>query len=278
MAGSNVDGPDAHHLYVSLMPIRRLDCWFLHGSENPTCTAVVDKYFAGYCSLQVMTRGELALSYNSRVHRMAGAWCWACWPGPRIRFHRAPGCASWHHRYVAVRGPLVDQWRAEGLLPIEPQPVPEDPAFIPTMDACVAAFRDGRPLQRLQAANRLESLLLRLAEDRREQVAESWVERAKRMLAEPASGFDAGIATVATACGKPLSTFRRRFQAMVGVSPRDYALTARLERAQELLLTTDLPVGAIADRLGYADIFYFSRQFRSRIGISPTVFRESRYG
>ena len=47
-----------------------------------------------------------------------------------------------------------------------------------------------------------------------------------------------------------------------------------LARASELLVTTDMPVSEIAQSVGYADPFYFSRQFRSVRGCSPTRFRE----
>ena len=47
-----------------------------------------------------------------------------------------------------------------------------------------------------------------------------------------------------------------------------------MERAKELLLTTDLPVEEIAVRTGYGDRGQFFRQFKSVVGTTPKVFRD----
>ncbi|GAA4923824.1 hypothetical protein GCM10023237_51390 [Streptomyces coeruleoprunus] len=58
-----------------------------------------------------------------------------------------------------------------------------------------------------------------------------------------------------------------------GCSPKDYLLSVRLGRAKELLATTDLPVSAVARRVGYDDPAYFSRLFTRRVGTPPVRFR-----
>jgi AraC-like DNA-binding protein len=47
----------------------------------------------------------------------------------------------------------------------------------------------------------------------------------------------------------------------------------RLERAKELLASTDLSIGAIAGSAGCSDIFYFSAAFKNGEGIPPTLWR-----
>jgi AraC-like DNA-binding protein len=51
-----------------------------------------------------------------------------------------------------------------------------------------------------------------------------------------------------------------------------------MSRARELLDTTDQAVAEIARALGYADPFYFSRQFRSVHGVSPSGYRVQHKG
>ena len=50
-------------------------------------------------------------------------------------------------------------------------------------------------------------------------------------------------------------------------------LTVRLGRAKELLAATELPVAAVARRVGYDDPAYFSRLFTRRVGMAPVRFR-----
>jgi AraC-like DNA-binding protein len=63
--------------------------------------------------------------------------------------------------------------------------------------------------------------------------------------------------------------FARRFKHYVGVSPHHYFTGCRLNRARELVQTTDRPVAAIARELGFADYAYFCRVFRRVVGTSP---------
>jgi len=64
------------------------------------------------------------------------------------------------------------------------------------------------------------------------------------------------------------------FQKYAGMGPADYLIGYRLNRAKELLVTTELPVGEIARSVGYEDALYFSRIFKKRLGISPSKVRQ----
>ena len=54
---------------------------------------------------------------------------------------------------------------------------------------------------------------------------------------------------------------------------RKYAKDKRLSRAVGQLITTDLPIKAIADDLGYRKPFDLARAFRKRYGFTPSRFR-----
>src|SRR5687767_1330433 len=97
---------------------------FLHSAYRPRNTYRTDKAFEGYCSLQLMTAGSVALSYGTREYLLEGPWFWSGYPGPHIRFHVAPGHASWEHRHVAFAGPRMKEWLADHMLPLEPQRPP----------------------------------------------------------------------------------------------------------------------------------------------------------
>ena len=47
-----------------------------------------------------------------------------------------------------------------------------------------------------------------------------------------------------------------------------------MERARLLLAESSLSVGMIAEALGFRDVFFFSRQFRQRTGLTPTAYRK----
>ncbi|CFJ48402.1 helix-turn-helix domain-containing protein [Mycobacterium tuberculosis] len=52
-----------------------------------------------------------------------------------------------------------------------------------------------------------------------------------------------------------------------------YLQSLRMEKAQELLRTTDLKTFEIAERVGFTDSNYFSFCFRKHVGISAKAYR-----
>jgi len=82
-----------------------------------------------------------------------------------------------------------------------------------------------------------------------------------------------GLEDIAGACSMSRRSLSRAFRSVMGCTPVQYAVRLRIQRALELLQTTDESITGIAYSLGYADANYFSRQFRSATGVSP---REAR--
>ncbi|HKL32124.1 MAG TPA: helix-turn-helix domain-containing protein [Tangfeifania sp.] len=70
------------------------------------------------------------------------------------------------------------------------------------------------------------------------------------------------------------SYFRRMFKNFTGISPRQYFLQLKILRARELLLTTDKSIKEISYQLGFDSIYYFSRFFKQKTGMSPSELRK----
>jgi AraC-like DNA-binding protein len=65
----------------------------------------------------------------------------------------------------------------------------------------------------------------------------------------------------------------RLFRKTYGVSPTEYLLRRRVERARHLLTRSARPIAEIAQELGFHDASHFARHFRHFAGVSPTQFR-----
>ena len=70
------------------------------------------------------------------------------------------------------------------------------------------------------------------------------------------------------------SYFSRRFAQKIGVSPKRYIIKKRIERAKELLCSTDADVFEIANSVGYEDQFYFYKIFKKYTNLSPSEYRK----
>lgn len=71
--------------------------------------------------------------------------------------------------------------------------------------------------------------------------------------------------------GHLFRAFKRSFR----ISPLAYQQDLRFEAAQRLLRFTSLRCYEIAMRVGYENVYYFHRQFRKRMGITPRQYRQS---
>lgn len=67
------------------------------------------------------------------------------------------------------------------------------------------------------------------------------------------------------------------FKRQYGVSPQEYLIALRIEKARQLLEAGDdkLTVKAVAASVGFENPLYFSRSFHQRVGQSPTQFRKA---
>ena len=63
------------------------------------------------------------------------------------------------------------------------------------------------------------------------------------------------------------------FKQVFGVSPIQYHQDSRIEHAKYLLTTTQLPIGTIAEIVGFQNIYSFSKAFKKKEHVSPSVYR-----
>lgn len=67
--------------------------------------------------------------------------------------------------------------------------------------------------------------------------------------------------------------FRRLFKQVVGQTPHQVLIAARIEQVKYLLRNSELSISDIAEKLGYANVHYLSLQFKRLVGVSPSDYR-----
>lgn len=68
--------------------------------------------------------------------------------------------------------------------------------------------------------------------------------------------------------------FLKSFRRATGITPYQYILGMKVERARALLRGGDLPLARLALSLGFADQSHFSRVFKRHVGVSPGLYRD----
>lgn len=81
--------------------------------------------------------------------------------------------------------------------------------------------------------------------------------------------------TVANQLGLSTSHFRFLFRQATGQPFHKYLIALRLEKAKQMLQEQSLPVGAVAEAVGFTGLSHFSRAFAHRFQVSPTNVRKN---
>ena len=83
------------------------------------------------------------------------------------------------------------------------------------------------------------------------------------------------VAALASMACMSKDHYIRTFKKETGETPNAYITKRRMEAAELLLITTDAPVKAVADKLGYDDYSYFNKTFKRYSGVTPQQYRDS---
>ena len=82
------------------------------------------------------------------------------------------------------------------------------------------------------------------------------------------------IDVIAAQFGIGRTNFYRKVRELMDISPNDYLRKCRMERAAELLLSTDMNIAEVCTQVGIPDAQYFSRVFKAHFGMPPSAYRE----
>ncbi len=74
-----------------------------------------------------------------------------------------------------------------------------------------------------------------------------------------------------------LSTFKRDFKKIYKIPPATFIRNKKLEKAMELLSSTNLRTSDIAYDCGFIDVSHFSKTFKQKYGLSPTLYKMTHF-
>jgi AraC-like DNA-binding protein len=184
---------------------------------------------------------------------------------------------KWRHSWVHCEGPAV-----EGLLRDRGLPM-RQPRELVDPSRCDKYLFD--LYEELNGRDEPDRTIVR-------NIVDNWLRDVARQLAAPAERASippefAGLKTfleshyphrltlaeLADRVGLSVPHFCARFKQLFGVPPIAYLLHLRLHMAASLLRDTTLSVTEVSRRIGYRDVYYFSRHFKRQFGISPKHLR-----
>jgi len=69
--------------------------------------------------------------------------------------------------------------------------------------------------------------------------------------------------------------FRKLFTKHFGISPKQFIIDLRIQRAKQMLAEGALSVSVISEKCGFSNLYHFCRLFKQRVGITPSEYRKA---
>ena len=234
--------------------------------------------FDGYYGIQYNHAGELVLQIDDRPPQRISVPCFfVSGPGAYFRYG-APPRDTRHHFFLCFQGRRVQRWLAGGLLPplgtVQLVKRPEE--FLSALRNIKSLITQIGARGHDRAVLETEMLLLNHQANNAPRHGSLLYRQRLQQLADdirenPEKTWD--FEHEATKMGCSYSHFRLTFRELFGCPPNRYQLECRLNRAAELLLSSDRQIRDIAQMCGFANEFYFSRIFTKHRLIPPSEFR-----
>jgi AraC family transcriptional regulator, arabinose operon regulatory protein len=184
-----------------------------------------------------------------------------------VHFHARPHWQAWLAWPAAAEA-------EPGLMRLRPNPESHT-VIIRRMFDVYALAGGALPQRDLFAMNALEEVLLRChvvnpIGDRRP--IDPRVQAAMEFYCQNLSR-SVQIEDAAKMTGLSPSRFAHLFREQAGVTPQRFLEQHRLNRALQLLETTQLSIKEIAHQVGFSDPFYFTHRFKHHFGMAPRHYR-----
>ncbi len=186
---------------------------------------------------------------------------------------------GWDEYWVEFDGELIKHYRNENFLN------PQNPVLSIGIEAEVAAnylkiislIENEKPGFQYTASGVLIQILgqifaLKKYNSFDGKIIEDHIRKAKLVIMENIQ-FPISQEEIAKNIGMGYSLYRKKFKEYTGVSPAQYQIQLRINRAKDLLITTQKPIKEIAHNIGIESYDYFSRIFKQKTGYTPSEFR-----
>lgn len=214
--------------------------------------------------------GKYRIKPGSLLFTRPGVW-------HRYRPNRNSG---WVENYIGFNGSIADNI-LNNVFFSQLKPV----TFIGNMEEIIDSYyrvyelvQDEKPgFQQISASLIMKLLGIIISVEKQRDFAESHIEKIIKkacMMIRENIEKDIDFIHFAEINNIGYSHFRKMFKKYTGIPPIQYQLGLKILRGREILLSSNKSVKEICYELGFQSVYYFSRVFKKKVGVSPTEIRK----
>lgn len=230
--------------------------------------------------IHVVTKGKGKYMVNGRVYELSKGNVFAIYPGVET-VYSADENDPWSYMWIGFNGREAENVVREiGFFREDPVVTIND---IDRLRYAMEVILEARQLTYTAAMRRsaafLDILAYLMEQSRMEGLhkddpEDRYINKAVELIAISYSGR-VRISEIADEVGINRSYLSTIFKRRMHMSPQEFLISLRLEKAAQLLRETEEQVGSIAAAVGYTDALAFSKAFKQKYKVTPREFRLS---
>ena len=104
------------------------------------------------------------------------------------------------------------------------------------------------------------------------------MEKLVKFIEERIGDENLKIDDMANAVGMGRTVFYGKIKAIVGLAPSDFLRKLRMQRAEDLIVRSNLTFSQVSFSVGFSDPKYFTKCFKKETGMTPSEYRKQKRG
>jgi AraC-like DNA-binding protein len=227
--------------------------------------------------LVYISKGKGSLEVHEKSYQFNQGCAFLTIPGI---FHRYRPLfeTGWHEYWVGFKGSFFEGMMDRDILSTEKMFFKPglNNRIIELFRLVLEEVKDQKPLYQFRSCSVIISLIAEIftAERRRTQpnYYQKIVEQAKIIMEKNCFG-SINISSICRQVGISVPRLNEIFKTYTSMTPYQYYIHIKIEKAQRLLEEKDVSVKEAAYRLGFDDQYYFSRLFKNKTGFTPAEWK-----
>lgn len=235
---------------------------------------ILDEYQILY-----ITRGEGYFESDSYKQKITAGTIIILFPGEKHRYIPDPDI-GWDEYWIGIRGSIIDNHvhhkffnRENPCINIGVNEKVVD-LFNLIIDKTRGKNKEDQPMMSGVALHLLGILYYMVKQKSQESEQKDLIMNQARDLFNSNVSKDFSPKMAAEQLKIGYSLFRKLFKNYTGLSPGQYFIQVKIEKAKNLLENQSLSIKEIAYDLKFDSCFYFSKLFKQKTGMSPTIYRK----
>lgn len=235
--------------------------------------------------MHMVTKGSGELCKNGIAYKIKPGDAFLIYPGEDYVYHASQD-DPWHYMWIGFHGIQAEEMmRKAGFSPEHPVISVSNMDKLQKIMERMLKANDLTYVNDLQRMSALYELLAELIEhsdvtaekeSEKEPIERLYVRTAVNIIMNTYNQRNVKVAELAERIGISRSYLSTIFKKEMHMSPQEFMICYRMERAVSLLTRTNNSINAIAEEVGYNDALSFSKVFKKRYGVSPQEYRKQK--